>query len=594
VVTLTMLPPPDLLREVAPRRSTELPPVARRLRHWAATRPQRLALSFQSGSSGHERSFTYAELDRRARAVAAVIQERVPACEGKRAVLVHAPGPELLESFLGCLYAGVIAVPTYAPHPAQLRRSLDRFLSLARDADPELFLSSGAHVLPVRALAAALPRHWKTHCLDTGAIGDDAAARWREPSVAGDAVAFLQYTSGSTSAPKGVMVTHANLAHNLEAIERIAADVPEPIGVSWLPPYHDMGLIGGLLEPLWVGFPGTLLHPLDFLQRPVLWLETISRTRATVSPCPNFALELCLRRVTDEQLRGLDLSSWRAAINGAEPVRKDTLDRFTARFAPAGFAAEAHRPVYGLAEATLLTTCPPARVPPRAIEVSRAGVEDGRVAPPRDAADARALVSLGPSIAGQEVVVVDPETARRRPAGTIGEIWVRGPSVARGYWRKPEETERAFAARLAGGGEGPYLRTGDLGFLDGGELFVTGRCKDLIIVDGKNHYPQDLELAAERVDPAVRPGSCAAFSVDEDGARERVVLVAEVGRPAAELPADLADRIRARARAEIGVDLDEVVLIKRGTLPKTSSGKVQRFQCRAAYLAGKLARVTHG
>jgi acyl-CoA synthetase (AMP-forming)/AMP-acid ligase II len=569
------------------------PDFATQLRRWAETRGNDIALTLHEGTLPQATTFTYGELDRRARAIAATLQDR--ARPGSRALLVYPPGIDFITGFLGCLYAGVLPVPTYAPHPAQLRRSLERFLPIVRDARPEVFLTTSAFTIGLRALAAATPRLWRSRIVNTTTLDvGTLAPRWAERELDPDGVAFIQYTSGSTSSPKGVMVTHANLVHNLQAIRELAADIPDPRGVSWLPPYHDMGLIGGILEPLYVGFPGHLLSPLAFLQRPLLWLETISHVKATVSPLPNFALELCLRKVSDEQARALDLSSWRVAINGAEPVRPESLDRFTARFAPAGFRPEVHRPVYGLAEATLMVSRETARVPPRTLALRRVAVEEGRVEPAAGDADAVTFVSCGRSITGQTIAIVDPETLRRCPEGAIGEIWIQGPSVARGYWDKPDETREVFGARLCDGGEGPFLRTGDLGFLDGDELIVTGRRKDIIIIAGRNHYPQDLEDAALRGHPALRPGGCVAFGVEDGAGGERIVLVAECDPRRAAPPSgrldlrEVVERVRAEVRARVGVDAGEVVLVRPRTLSKTSSGKIRRLATRAAFLQGTL------
>jgi acyl-CoA synthetase (AMP-forming)/AMP-acid ligase II len=298
-----------------------------------------------------------------------------------------------------------------------------------------------------------------------------------------------------------------------------------------------------------------------------------------------------VRRAHATDLAGLDLSSWRVAINGAEPVRKESLDRFTEVFGPRGFRAEVHRPVYGLAEATLMVTCDTARVAARALTVGRDALEQGRIEAAAAGAEHRTLVSCGRPIAGSTLEIVDPETRSRCAPGVVGEIWLAGPSIAGGYWRKPAETEEVFGARLASG-EGPFLRTGDMGFVDDGELFIAGRRKDLIIVRGKNYYPQDIEAAAVRSHPAVRPGSCVAFGIDDDEAGEGVVVVAEADLARA-LPSldDVSARIRDEVRGDVGLEVHNVVLIRRGTLPKTSSGKVQRFRCKADYLAGQLARV---
>jgi acyl-CoA synthetase (AMP-forming)/AMP-acid ligase II/acyl carrier protein len=357
--------------------------------------------------------------------------------------------------------------------------------------------------------------------------------------------------------------------------------------VGWLPLYHDMGLIGNVLQPLYVGARAVLLSPLTFLQRPALWLAAVARYRATTSGGPNFAYDLCARKVGEEEKAGLDLSSWSVAFNGAEPVRAETVERFAAAFAPCGFRRAAFFPCYGLAEATLFVTGGAPGAGPVIRPVDAAALERHQVADAPPGAPGRALVGCGRAAAGQAVRIVDPESGAPCAPGRVGEVWVAGPSVAAGYWGRPEETARTFGARLAG--EGPFLRTGDLGFLADGELFVTGRRKDLIILRGRNHYPQDLERTAEASHPALRPGCGAAFGVDRDG-EERLVILQEVERSAAD-PAGIADAVRRAVAGEHEVAVEEVVLVRSGTVLKTSSGKVRRAACRAAYLAGELAVV---
>jgi acyl-CoA synthetase (AMP-forming)/AMP-acid ligase II len=362
------------------------------------------------------------------------------------------------------------------------------------------------------------------------------------------------------------MVSHANLMHNLGLIRDAFGITAEARGVIWLPPYHDMGLIGGVLEPLFADFPVLLMSPLRILQRPLRWLQAISRYRGTVSGGPNFAYELCLERIGPEQCEGLDLRSWRVAFNGAEPVRADTLDRFARVFAPHGFRREAFYPCYGLAEATLWTA---------------GGFLDG-------GAQGGAAVSCGRPSPDGRLAVVDPQSGRDLPDGEVGEIWLSGPSVALGYWERPQETQASFGARLAGSGEGPFLRTGDLGFLSGGELRVTGRLKDVVIIDGLNHYAEDVEWTAARSHPALAGRDAAAFGIEEEGA-ERLVIVHELARQghAADLD-DVVSAIRQAVTAEHAVPVHAVVLLRSGALPKTSSGKIRRSACRELFLSGRL------
>jgi acyl-CoA synthetase (AMP-forming)/AMP-acid ligase II len=398
------------------------------------------------------------------------------------------------------------------------------------------------------------------------------------------------------------MLTHGNLMANLEMIRHGFALNETFVGVIWLPPYHDMGLIGGILAPLYVGAPCNYLSPLDFLQRPMRWLNAISKYGATVSGGPNFAYELVARKATPQQKAALDLSKWEVAFNGAEPVRKETIERFSEAFAECGFRKEAFYTCYGLAEATLIVTGGVALTPPVYTTVSASELGRGRALPADEGApDAQTLVGCGATLLDQDVVIVDAESGERCPAGVVGEIWVAGRSVAQGYWQRPEESERTFCARLPGD-ERDFLRTGDLGFLDeAGNLFVAGRIKDLIIVDGRNHYPQDIELTVERAHPAIRPGCTAAFPVTDAG-QERVVVTAEIGkgykpspgapRPEADGgpldPAEVIASIRKAVAESHDIRAHAVVLLKPGAAPKTSSGKIQRRATKAAYIDGSL------
>jgi amino acid adenylation domain-containing protein len=561
------------------------------LRQRAERTGDRLAYSFLTaggGEAGEER-LTYSELDARARAVAARLQEA--GAGGERAVLLLPPGLDFVVAFLGCLYAGAVAVPALPPR----RRNANlRLRSILGDARPRAVLTSAALAPGLEALAEEIPELAAARRLSLGASAAADAAdagAWREPALAAADLAFIQYTSGSTAAPKGVRVTHGNLLANEELIRRAFGQSADDVVVGWLPLHHDMGLIGNVLQPLYVGAACHLISPLAFLQRPARWLEGVSRRRATTSGGPNFAYDLCVRKVTAAEKEGLDLSSWRVAFNGAEPVRAETLRRFAEAFAPCGFQAAAFHPCYGLAEATLLVSCGPgggARV--RAL--AAAALEEGRAEDADTGAAAaggrrRELVASGAPL--QTVQVVDPETRVPRAAGVVGEVWVAGPSVPDGYWERPEETAETFGARLADGA-GPFLRTGDLGFLAGGQLFLTGRSKDLIILRGRNHYPQDLELTAERSHPDLQPGGSAAFAV-EAGDEERLVLACELVRHPRAGAEAIAAALRRAVAEEHGVSVAEAVFLKPETLPRTTSGKVRRRACREAWQAGTLAVV---
>ncbi|HET9210870.1 MAG TPA: AMP-binding protein, partial [Thermoanaerobaculia bacterium] len=553
------------------------------LRRRAESRPDRLAYTFLLDGETRELHVTYGELDLQARAIAARLQALGAA--GERALLLYPAGLQYAAAFLGCLYAGAVAVPAYPPRP---NRPDSRIRAILADARARLVLTTSA-VLPnaERLLGGEPGVHW----LATDGLDTEAAADWRQPAIAPDSLAFLQYTSGSTSVPKGVMVSHGNLVHNQRLIQRAFGVGEETEVVSWLPLYHDMGLIGSLLGSLWSGCRCVLMSPVDFLQRPLRWLEAVSRYGAAVSGGPNFAYDLCARKVREEDLTALDLSGWRLAFNGAEPVRPETLDRFAAAFAPAGFRRSAFYPCYGLAEATLFVSGGFAgeasgRGRFRAEELGR-----HRAVPAApDEAAVRTLVASGRPAEGQEVAVVDPETLRPAAAGEVGEIWIHGASVTAGYWSRPELTGSTFHAATADG-EAPFLRTGDLGFLHGGELYVAGRLKDLIILRGRNLYPQDVELTVEKSHPALRPGCGAAFAVELDG-EERLVVVQELRREARDAdPAEVLEAIRRAVAEEHEAQLRAAVLIRTATLPKTSSGKVRRQACREAFLNGELAVV---
>ncbi|WP_161990348.1 type I polyketide synthase [Streptomyces alboflavus] len=596
------------------------------LRRHAAHRPDALAYRFLGTADAPARgaapapgesSWTYLDLDLRARHVAALLQRE--GATGEPVLLLHPPGLDYIAAFFGCLYAGAIAVPAYPPDTRRFGQTMPRLAAIARDARATHALTTGGlsrfaddrkDELAALGLGGL---QWlvtggvsgAAGAVDTtagggprgdgggpeGAAGTDTATAgdWRAPDLSGDSLAFLQYTSGSTSAPKGVMVSHGNLLDNLAAIHRRLAHDADSQMVSWLPPYHDMGLIGGILSPLYGGFPAHLMAPMSFVRRPLLWLRALSDTRASTSVAPNFGFEACVRRITDEERDALDLRHWRLALNGAEPVRADTLDRFVERFAPCGFRRGALLPCYGLAEATLMVTGVRAHEPPVVGEFDAAALGAGKatqVTGAGKAAGARVtrVVACGPAVDSVNVAVVDAATRRRVPGeGTVGEVWLTGASVARGYWRRPEATEETFGARLEEEPGTPYLRTGDLGFLRDGQLHVVGRTKDVVIVQGRNHYPHDIELTVEQADPAVRAGCGAAFAVEVDGAEQLVVAYEIDGRRAADAPGLLA-RLRSSIADEHEVTPHAVVLLKRSTVHRTTSGKIQRQACRADFV----------
>ncbi|WP_280260615.1 fatty acyl-AMP ligase, partial [Nocardia abscessus] len=518
---------------------------------------------------------TYAAVSIRARAIGAAVQD----AGVRRALLLYPSGLDFIAGFFGCLAADVVAVP--APLPQLDARSLRRLRHMVTDAGVDAVLTTAQVRADASAAVEQLPELAALTWLATDEIPDAAAAAWREPAVGPDSVAFLQYTSGSTSAPRGVVVTHANLLHNERAIASALGHTPDVVDsltdalfVSWLPMYHDMGLIAPVLQTMFVGANAVLLSPQHFLQRPERWPQAVSAFGAHTSGGPNFGYELCLRRMSPAQIDRLDLRGWKVAFNGAETVRPATVRRFADTFRSAGFRAESFQPVYGLAEATLI------------VSAAEIGARPTVVLPPGRSE----LVGVGRPAEGLSIAIVDPERRTECAEGTEGEIWVSGTSVAAGYFGNEQATAETFHAGL-GDDDRAFLRTGDLGFLSGGELFVTGRRKDLLIIDGKNHYPQDLELTVETAHDSVRPGCVAAFSVDEGIDGELPVVVAEVRTEDPAELADAEDAIRAAIGAEHGLTLRSVVLIRPGELLKTSSGKVQRQACRAAYIDDQFSPV---
>ncbi|HTG35648.1 MAG TPA: non-ribosomal peptide synthase/polyketide synthase [Thermoanaerobaculia bacterium] len=555
------------------------------LRARAGERGEVAAYTFLADGERESERLTRSGLDARARALGASLQRL--GAEGERALLLYPPGLDFVAAFFGCLYGGVTAVPAYPPRSSRL---LPRLRAIAGDARPKVVLTTRALLAGAEAMAGRLPELAGARWVATDDLDPALAEEWREPAVDGGTLAFLQYTSGSTSLPKGVMVTHGNLLHNQEMIRQAFGQSERSVIVGWLPLYHDMGLIGNVLQPLYVGAPCVLMSPVAFLQRPLRWLEAVSRYRGTTSGGPNFAYDLCARRIAPAEREALDLSSWEVAFNGAEPVRAETLDRFAAAFAASGFRRTAFYPCYGLAEATLFVAGGAAGREPAVEPFATAALERGAAERAVDGDPVRRLVGCGAAWLDQEIAVADPETGRPCPPGRVGEIWVAGSSVAQGYWNRPEATARDFGARLAGEPAGRFLRTGDLGFLAGGELFVTGRVKDLIILRGRNHYPQDLEATAEESHPALRPGCGAAFAVD-DGGEERLVIVQEIDRRREGEAAAAAEAVRRAVAEAHEVRVHEVALVRAGAVPKTSSGKIRRAACRAAWRAGELAVV---
>ncbi len=556
------------------------------LDHWARERPQQVAFYFSDGDGGED-SITYAQLQRASRGIAAQMLGR--GLTGHRALLMFPPGLDFVKAFYACMYAGVVAVPAFTP---RRNRNVQRLQAISDDAEARVALT----VADVRDRAAGVledtPGLLDLDWLAVDEIPADQTEGWSAPALEADQLAVLQYTSGSTGAPKGVMLSHGNLMYNVMAIVYAFEPTQTGLGITWLPTYHDMGLVGGVLKPLYYGRPNVLMSPMAFLQKPVRWLRAITRYRATVSGGPNFAYDLCAQKITDEELEGLDLSSWQVAFNGAEPIRPATLADFCQRFAQVGFREEAFFPCYGMAETTLIVTGTYMdRVPTIGCFDGKA-LDEHRVIPvPAGHENERRLVGCGRVLPDEEVLIVEPETCVPLPEHQVGEIWIRSPSVGQGYWRQDEATRETFRAQLADcARETYYLRTGDLGFLGDGELYVTGRLKDLIIIRGVNRYPQDIERTVEQSDNRLQAGAVGAFAVDVAG-HERLIIVAETERRRQKDWSDVIDKVRRSVTADHELPPDGVVLVRFGSIPKTSSGKIQRNACREAFVNGQLQTV---
>ena len=566
-------------------RGAEARTIAEILRWRAVRQPNQRAYTFLTDGEAEGPGLTYAELDERSRAVAAHLQAL--GAEGRRVLLLIDDGPQFLTAFFGSLYAGAVAVPAYRPSTAVRQAALPRLSAIASDCQADFILSDEDLGEDARSMIASADER-EVHWLSWKACAATSPETWREPRLEDNGLAFLQYTSGATAKPRGVMVTHANLMDNLAFGARAEGNDRGSIGVSWLPLHHDMGLIDGTLQPLFSGYPAYLFPPEAFLRKPLRWLQAISRYRATNSGAPNFAFDLCVHKTTPDDRASLDLSSWRVAYNGAEPVRGETLSSFWKAFRASGFRWDAFYPVYGLAESTVLVTSRPHERAPTVLTLDRDALERGRAEEAHDSARSVFRVSCGRPQSADALVIADPERRTRCGPGEVGEIWLRSPSVTPGYWNRPEETREHFGAFLEDANEGPYLRTGDLGFLHEGELYVVGRLKDVLVIRGLNYSPRDIEWTAQEAHPAVRAGGVAVFAAPGEE-REQAVLLAEIHADPAKqsVPAAEAviDCIRESVLDRHGLRMDTIALVPPRTLLKTSSGKLRRSSCRALFLA---------
>jgi acyl-CoA synthetase (AMP-forming)/AMP-acid ligase II/acyl carrier protein len=535
----------------------------------AAAEPDRAAYRFLADGEIESGMLTHAQLDQQARAMAAMLQTRTK--PGDRVILAHPPGLEFIAAFFGCLYAGVIAVPTFPPRTNNNgHRMTARARAIVEHAQPKVILTIAADV---ERIATALG--CQTPTLASDAVDLNLAKNWQAPAITPQTLCCLQYTSGTSGVPKGVMLNHAALLANCRQIQERFETNRQTRSVLWLPPYHDMGLVGGILHPLFVGFPVTLMPPAAFLQKPLRYLQAVSRTRATIAGGPCFSFGLCAQQISDADAQRLDLSSLKVAFTGAETVRPDVLAKFTKKVAASGFNPDTYLACYGMAETVLMIS----------------GVRPGHGLARQTASDGvEQHVSCGPIAVGTEVQIVDPATRLPRSPGYVGEIWARGPSVAAGYWQNPQATAAAFVGQLAGASSNdqPFVRTGDLGFLRDGELFVTGRLKELIIIRGANHAPHEIERTVEESHAAVQPQGVAAFSVDSPEG-ETLALAIELQRGQRNAnPADVVAAVRSAVAEVHGLEAHQVVLLKPGGLPRTPSGKVQRNACRTGLADGTL------
>ncbi len=558
-----------------------------RLQEQASTQPDKRAFTFLADGDTEIDSLTYQQLNEKAKAIACVLQNQN--ASGERALLLYQPGLDFITAFLGCLYAGVVAVPVYPP---RANRSIERLLAIVSDASASFALTTKSIQEQV---ASKFANHNATESIKfiaTDALEINLAAGWQYPAIATDSLAFLQYTSGSTGKPKGVMVSHGNLIANSQTIQHSFGNQREHTLVSWLPPYHDMGLIGSIIQPAYVGSSMYLMAPVTFLQRPYRWLQAISNYRGQTNGGPNFAYDLCVERITTEQKATLDLSCWELAFSGAEPVRAETIERFSEYFRDCGFRRQVFYPCYGMAESTLMITGNKRGEEPVIATFDSEKLEENQAIEPRRDVAQTTLVASGRNTPGQKITIANPETRSQCPEVEIGEIWVKSPSVAQGYWNRPELSVESFDGVLADTQESGWLRTGDLGFLQDGELFVTGRLKDLIIIRGRNYYPQDIEITVDNAHEAIRSGNVAAFAVDVAG-EEKLVVTPEIKRTHLRKlnVEEVTKAITSAVSREHELSPHGVILLKTGSIPKTSSGKIQRHACKGGYLDGSLNSV---
>jgi acyl-CoA synthetase (AMP-forming)/AMP-acid ligase II len=550
----------------------------------SAQTPDQMAYLFLVDGKKETPPLSYSQLERQAKAIAALLQKYQ--AQGERALLLYPQGSEVIAAFCGCLYAGVIAVPVPPPESGRLKRTLPRLKAIVQDAGASIALTTTGILELIQNVEEESfeQMRWIT----SESIDLSLAEDWQDPQIDKEQLAYLQYTSGSTATPKGVMLSHFNLMHHAGYLKRACGYESSSITLTWMPYFHDYGLVEGIIVPLYNGTPCYLMSPFAFIKRPLQWLHNITKYGITHSQAPNFAYELCVRKVKTEDLSRLNLESWQAAGNAAEPINPRVISEFIETFADCGFRPETFAPAYGLAEYTLLVSSKPKGTVPILATLEASALEINQVIEAKEDALVRYLVSCGELVCETEVAIVAPDSLSRCQVDQVGEIWVKDPSVAQGYWQRNQETIETFKAYTQDTGEGPFLRTGDLGFLKDGELYITGRIKDLIIIRGTNHYPQDLEWTVQSIESALRPDYGAAFSVEVEG-EERLVIVQEVerGREIADIDSLLGD-IRQEIAEKHEIQVYAVVLAKGSTVLKTASGKIQRRACRQAFLEGTI------
>ncbi|MEK0192894.1 MAG: fatty acyl-AMP ligase [Oscillatoriales cyanobacterium] len=562
----------------------------------AIDHPQKVSHTFLQEGKTETGSLTYQQLDQQARAIAVHIQNLT--AKGERAILLYPQGLEVIVAFYGCLYAGVVAVPTPLPDVSYLKQILPKLQAIIKDAQPSVILTTFQLKSIIDQLAPEIPDFQNLHWLITDKIALDSAQEWQDPEVTDDSLAYLQYTSGSTSAPKGVMISHRNILDNLVSSNQGSRIRPESSITTWLPYFHDYGLVTAILQPVYADIPCYFMSPVAFIKYPLRWLEAISRYRSTHNAGPSFAYDYCVHKIKPEERLMLDLSCWKVATIGAESISQKTLESFVEAFGECGFRQSAFDPGYGLAEATLTISCTAyEREKPIFCSVIASELEKNRIVEASSNNPdviIRTIAGCGQPIPGMKVVIVHPEKLTQCQINEVGEIWVSSASVANGYWNNSSATALTFQAYLKDTDEGPFLRTGDLGFIQNGELFVTGRLKDLIIIGGTNHYPQDIELTVEKSNSLIVSTCSAAFSINVEG-QEQLVVVAEINHnnqegQETEISKETIETIIKGIRELISkhhqLRVCAIVLLKYGTIPRTLSGKIQRFACRKYFLEG--------